>query len=302
MYPSSSQPSAGIFVKEQVEDLESLGVDVAVLAFDASRDRRKYASAAVSLRRLVKTAGADLVHAHYGLTGAIALAQRLPVVTTFHGSDASGHIRWQGWVSWLVARVTTPVFVARHLAQRLGLPDATVIPAAVDTELFEPGSRTAARRRLGWTEDRRYALLPGARRNPVKRADLFDAAVAQARRTTPELVGVSLEGFTRAQVADVMNAVDVTVLTSDSEGSPVAVRESLACNTPVVSVPVGDVPSLLAGLPGCAVVPRDAASLGGAIIAALGVGRAPELRARAELDSRPSVAARVLAVYDLAAR
>ncbi len=302
MYPSPSRPSAGIFVKEQVEDLERLGVDITILAFDASGNRRKYLAAAVHLRRLVETAGADLVHAHYGLTGVVALVQKLPVVTTFHGSDASGHIRWQSWVSWLVARRSTPVFVARHLAVRLGLPDATVIPAGVDTELLVPSDRNGARDRLGWTADRRYALLPGGRSNPVKRADIFDAAVADARRTVPELVGVSLEGFTRAEVADVMNAVDVTVLTSDAEGSPVAVRESLACNTPVVSVPVGDVASLLAGLPGCAVVPRDAASLGRAIVAALGAGRNPELRARAELDARPKVAARVLAVYERAAR
>ena len=51
-----------------------------------------------------------------------------------------------------------------------------------------------------------------------------------------------------------MNAVDVTLLTSDWEGSPGAVRESLACQTPVVSVPVGDVPNVLSGLPGCAVM------------------------------------------------
>jgi teichuronic acid biosynthesis glycosyltransferase TuaC len=303
MYPSVERPNAGIFVEEQVADLRKLGVHIEVLAFDASKDRRQYLRAAARLRRLVQRAGADLVHAHYGLTGAVALAERrLPVVTTFHGSDASGYIPWQRRVSWFVARLSTPIFVARHLALRLGLPDAAVIPAAVDTELLVPSDITRARRRLGWAPDRRYALLPGARRNPVKRADLFDAAVAHARREMTDLVGVSLENFTRAQVADVMNAVDVCVLTSDFEGSPVAVRESLACNTPVVSVPVADMSLLLAGLPGCAVVARDARSLGDAIVKALQSGRSPELRVRAELDSRPRVAERLLALYGEVAR
>ena len=298
MYPTSTRPSYGIFVREQVEDLRRLGVDVRVVAFDASEDRRAYLRAAVRMRRLAATEDAELIHAHYGLTGAVALAQRrLPVVTTFHGSDASGHLHWQAQVSWVVARWSTPVFVAAHLAERLGIPDAPVIPAAVDTELFVPADRYEARRRLGWAPERRYALLPGARRNPVKRADLFDAAVAEARRSVAGLVGVSLEGFTRAEVADVMNAVDVCVLTSDYEGSPVTVRESLACNTPVVSVPVGDVPALLADLPGCAVAPRDAAPIGRGIVAAIHSNRAPELRARAELGSRPRVAAQLLAIY-----
>jgi glycosyltransferase involved in cell wall biosynthesis len=198
----------------------------------------------------------------------------------------------------VVARWSTPVFVAPHLAFRLGLRDAKVIPVAVDTDLFAPTDRDDARRRLGWRVDRRYALLPGARSNPVKRADLFDAAVAEARRSFPALVGVALEGFTRAEVADVLNAVDVCVLTSDFEGSPVTVREALACNTPIVSVPVGDVPALLAGLPGCVVVPRDAAAIGRRIVAALRSDRAPELRVRAELDSRPRIAERILAVYE----
>ncbi len=299
MFPTPSRPTYGIFVKEQLEDLRRLGVDVRVLSFDASESRSTYLKAAVRLRRLAASAEADLVHAHYGLTGAVALAQRsLPVVTTFHGSDASGHLGWQARVSWVVARRSTPVFVAAHLATRLGVPDALVIPAAVDTELFVPSDRTEARRRLRWRPDRRYALLPGARRNPVKRADLFDAAVVEARRTVSELVGVSLEGFDRAQVRDVMNAVDVCVLTSDFEGSPVTVRESLACNTPVVSVPVGDVPALLTGLPGCVVAPRDPVAIGRGIVDALRSSRVPELRARAELDSRPQVAKQVLAVYE----
>lgn len=299
MYPSSSRPTYGIFVKEQVEDLSRLGVGVRLLAFDASDDRRRYLKAAVCLRRLVETEKANLVHAHYGLTGAVALAQRrLPVVTTFHGSDASGHLGWQARVSWVVARQSTPVFVAQHLAARIGLPDAEVIPAAVDTDLFVPADRGDARRRLGWRIDRRYALLPGARGNPVKRPDLFDAAVVEARRSVAGLVGVSLEGFARHHVPDVMNAVDVCVLTSDFEGSPVTVRESLACNTPVVTVPVGDVPALVTSLPGCAVVPRDAIAIGRGIVAALCSDRAHALRARAEVDSRRRIAERLLAVYE----
>lgn len=299
MYPTPTRPGYGIFVKEQVEDLQRLGVDVRVVAFDGSERRRRYLQAAVRLRRLAAAVEADLVHAHYGLTGAVALAQRrLPVVTTFHGSDASGNIGWQARVSWVVARLTTPVVVAPHLAARLGLGDAAVIPAAVDTDLFVPADRGAARRRLGWGDDRSFALLPGARSNPVKCPALFDAAVDEARRSVPDLVGVSLEGFTREQVVDVMNAVDVCVVTSDYEGSPVTVREALACNTPVVSVPVGDVSSQLAGLPGCAVVPREAALIGRALVAAIRSKRVPALRERAELTSRARIAGELVSLYE----
>jgi glycosyltransferase involved in cell wall biosynthesis len=91
-------------------------------------------------------------------------------------------------------------------------------------------------------------------------------------------------------------------MTSLSEGSPIAVRESLACETPVVSVPVGDVPGLLRGLPGCSICARDPAALAAGVIRALGTGRRHELRARVEAYSRDRIAEKVLAVYERAVR
>jgi glycosyltransferase involved in cell wall biosynthesis len=109
---------------------------------------------------------------------------------------------------------------------------------------------------------------------------------------------VSLENFSREEVANVMNAVDVTLVTSNFEGSPVAVKESLACMTPVVSVPVGDLPQLVSGLPGCEIVPRDPLELADAILRALSSGRDPILRHRAELLSRRRMAERTVALYE----
>jgi teichuronic acid biosynthesis glycosyltransferase TuaC len=88
------------------------------------------------------------------------------------------------------------------------------------------------------------------------------------------------------------------LMTSESEGSPVAIEESLACLTPVVSVPVGDVPTLIEGLPGCAVVPRDPRALADAVIRALGADRRPELRERVEPFGQDRVAAQLVALYE----
>jgi teichuronic acid biosynthesis glycosyltransferase TuaC len=302
MFPTAAEPDLGVFVRDQVDDLRGLGVDVSVLAFDGRTDRRAYARAARAVRRAVRDRPADVVHAHYGLTGVVALSQRrAPVVVTFHGSEVV--IRWQAVVSWLVARLCrVPVFVSAAAARRLGLPRAPVICAGVDTAAFRPMDRVAARRALGWAEAGPYVLLPGARHSPVKRADLFDAAVREAQRTRPELVPVSLEGHPRHEVPLVMNAVDVTLMTSDSEGSPVTIKESLACNTPVVSVPVGDVPDLIAGLPGCTIAPRSKDALAAGVLRALEAPRDPALRARVEPFSSSSVARRTLALYESVAQ
>jgi glycosyltransferase involved in cell wall biosynthesis len=154
-----------------------------------------------------------------------------------------------------------------------------------------------ARRRLGWEEDARYVLLPGARSLPAKRADLFDAVVTEVQKGVPTLKAVALEGFSREQAALVFNAVDVTLMTSDREGSPVTVRESLACLTPVVSVEVGDVTQVVADLPGCGIFPRQPTALARGVLDALAAERHPDLRRRAEQTSRRQVAERVAALY-----
>src|SRR4029079_13851520 len=61
-------------------------------------------------------------------------------------------------------------------------------------------------------------------------------------------------------------AADALLCASLSEGSPNVVKEALACNLPVVSTPVGDVPERLKGVYPSAVVARDAHSIGEALV------------------------------------
>ena len=189
MYPTTERPDLGSVVREQVRELAALGVRSEIVAIRGQQSKAAYVNVARSLPLLVRRRDFDLVHAHYGLSGAVALAQRrLPVITTFHGSD-TGYVPWQGAVSWIVARVTTPVFVSRRGAERLGLRGTgpNIIPCGVDIGRFQPMSRARARAALGWDHDAPIALLPGARENAVKRADLFESAAAEARSSVPDL-------------------------------------------------------------------------------------------------------------------
>ena len=298
MFPTPEEPWFGSFVRDQIEDLRGLGIAVRLLHFDGRNHAFNYVRAAREVRRIVSKEHFDVVHAHYGLTGAVVgLQRRIPVVTTFHGSDYTGAVPWQRYVSWVVSRSSLPIFVSEEGRRSLGHPFAAVIPAGVDTDLFQPIDRRAARRRLGWEEDACYVLLPGDRSIPAKRADLFDAVLTEVRKAVPGLQEAALRGFSREQVALVLNAVDVTVMTSDREGSPLTVRESLACATPVVSVDVGDVAKVVSGLPGCGIFARQPRALARGVLDALSAERHPDLRRRAEQTSRRQVAKRLAALY-----
>ncbi len=300
MYPTTAEPHFGCFVKDQVEDLRRLGVDVTVLAFDARFRKSRYLTTARRLRRALRRDRYDIVHAHYGLSGAIAAGQlRTPVVTTFHGSDA-----WEPWqrrISWLVARRTHPIAVAPVVAANLGVRDAPVIPCAVDLEAFAPIAQADARRTLGWPQRACCILFPASRGDRSKlankRVDVFDATVDRLRRSVPGVHAASLDGLPRTHVALAMAAADVTVMTSLWEGAPVVVKESLATQTPVVSVAVGDVAAVVRGLPGCAVTPRNPDALAEAVQGALRAGRDPSLRRAMEAYGREPIAEQVLRVY-----
>jgi glycosyltransferase involved in cell wall biosynthesis len=297
MYPTEAEPWFGAFVRDQVDDLRKRGVRIGVYSFDGRHQKRAYARAGMEIRHLAARGDFDLIHAHYGLSGAVALTQRrLPVITTFHGSE-TGYIRWQWIISVAVARISTPIFVSMQGAASVRCPLAAVIPLGVDTELFQPRDRDVVRETLGWDKSTPHILFPGARANRRKRVDLFDAAIDELDRRKTRVRRVYLEGLTRQAAADAIAASDAVLMTSEWEGSPLAVREALASNVPVVSVEVGDVRGVLDGLPACAVTHRDPRMLADAVEASLATPRDGRLRERALETSREQVAKRVESLY-----
>jgi len=74
----------------------------------------------------------------------------------------------------------------------------------------------------------------------------------------------------RADAADVIEAFDVAVCCSDSEGSPLSVMEYMEAAKPVVATRVGGVPDLIDdGVHGLLVEPQDPAGLAAAVAALL---------------------------------
>ena len=132
----------------------------------------------IIIARCVRQFRPDVVHAHYGLSGAVAVAQRsAPTVVTFHGSDV-GYKRWQVPISRVVSRHTTPVFEAGW-CPALGVGSPIVLPIGVDTALFKPSDVISARRELGWEKDELEAVFPGTPRPTASKHPLFVATVEQ---------------------------------------------------------------------------------------------------------------------------
>jgi teichuronic acid biosynthesis glycosyltransferase TuaC len=255
--PDAAAPQRGRWVRDQVDELRRLGLEIE--SFEFPPGRREYIPAARRLRRLLRREHFDLVHAHYGLPGWCAhLAGARPLVVSFHGTDVRhwlvGPLSHRlAWRADLTAAVSRGLFVPE--AGRPGLPpvpSSAVLPCGPDLRRFRPMPREEARRQLGLDPAKPYLLFPA---NPARAEKRHDRAAELARACDAELLsGGSIDPD---QMPLWVNAANAVLVTSDYEGFGLAALEALACDVPVLSTPVGVAPYALAGIEGALCAPFD---------------------------------------------
>lgn len=251
-WPTPERPWDATFIVQQVESLRRAGVKVEVFAFRGRKNPLQYLKARIQLRRQYDMNQFDLVHAHFGQSGLVALPISCPFVVTFWGSDLHGTVGKNGrytltgrllrFLSQQVARwAQAVIIVSEHLQHYLppNVPTHTITPG-INFDLFCPIPQKEARQTLGLPEGKKLVLFAAHPQNPIKRFSLAQAAVSQITGQF-EVELVPLVGVRHEQVPIYMSACDALILTSTHEGSPTVVKEALACNLPIVTVNVGDV-------------------------------------------------------------
>ncbi|MFI3296584.1 MAG: glycosyltransferase [bacterium] len=244
------------FIEEQVNSLRNLGVDVDYFGV-FGKGIVGYLKCLPELNRKIRTYQPDILHAHYGLSGLLANLQRkIPVVTTYHGSDIHSlglNLR----LSKLSMRLSAyNIFVSQYLqdiAKYKG--DNYVVQACgLDMNTIMPVNMADARDYFGWNTDKKYILFSGSFSNYIKNVTLAQEAIKQIKDT--ELV--ELKGYTRVEVSMLMSACDCLLLTSFREASPTVIKEAMACNRPIVTTNVGDASWVIGDTDGCYITSYDA--------------------------------------------
>jgi glycosyltransferase involved in cell wall biosynthesis len=232
-----------------------------------------------------------------------ARRRRAVVIHTFHGHVLSGYFGRAGNMAVRLSErllalltdwiVTISPRQKEEIAHRFGVAPASkivVIPLGLDLSelLASPVNDTSIRDRLGIS---RTDLVFGfvGRFVAIKDLATLIRAFASAHTAVPSthlmLFG---DGPQRAELRDlarhegieshvhfvgwtedlvsVYSAIDVCVLSSLNEGTPVALIEAMAAGRPVIATAVGGVPDVVDhGRTGMLVPSRDAAALGGAM-------------------------------------
>jgi glycosyltransferase involved in cell wall biosynthesis len=274
-----------------------------------------------------------VVHTHIiGLNYAypLMLRYRTPArVHTVHSlASREAGVRVGAWVRTLAFRYriggVVPVAVADEVRVSIqkvyGYTNPPLIPNGVPTDEYAPDPDTRVQwRQAHGIEPHATVLVHVGRFAPPKNHALLIEAFAQVRSDAPLnllLVGggelenavreqVSALGLqervrflgVRADVADILRASDVFVLSSRVEGNPLSVLEAMAAGLPVVSTAVGGVPELVReGETGLLVPSEDAGALARALQALMdnparrqAMGAAARQHAVAHFDIRHTV-------------
>ncbi|MEO5834333.1 MAG: D-inositol-3-phosphate glycosyltransferase, partial [Nakamurella sp.] len=233
----------------------------------------------------------DVIHSHYWLSGQVGFLAKdrwaVPLVHTAHtlarvknsflaegdAPEPPGRLIGEDQVVAEADRLVANTDIERdELVTLYGADPARVdvVPPGVDTDVFAPGDRRAARVRFGLDPDERVIVFAG-RIQPLKGPDvLLRAAAVLARRfpgqrwrivvvgglsgvgrvgshglaeLTGELGIADLVTFLppqpRERLAEVFRAADVVAVPSYNESFGLVALEAQACGTPVVAAAVG---------------------------------------------------------------
>jgi glycosyltransferase involved in cell wall biosynthesis len=265
----------------------------------------------------------DLIHAHlfrssvYGTLAGV-LAGNLPVMCTLHGywdvnpSDPLLYLKGRILTRTRNQMVYVSRPLRRHMENLLGSPEAAGMVIHNGVRFTEPQGGSRIRDELGLRDDDLLVGAVGNVRPPKDYPNLLRAAalvVDVDPRVSFAVVGDGDSGLSenlirlrrelglddrfhflgfREDVPACLDAFDLFVSSSVTEGLPLASMEALGMGKPAVLTRCGGVPELVAdGRTGLLVPPRQPESLARGILSLVrDPGRAAELGARARKDVR----------------
>jgi glycosyltransferase involved in cell wall biosynthesis len=236
------------FIYEQVESLKNFGFEFEFF-FITGKGLWGYLKHIPNLKKEIIN-GYKFVHAHNGLCGLISnLQRRVPVVTTYHGSDINlRSLRFFSYSAILTSAQN--ILVSRNQYDRLFLKRrVNIIACGVDTSVFRPIDKLKALSNVNLDPEKKYILFASAFSNRIKNYSLAEAALKTLNIEDIEIL--ELKGKIRATVCHLLNCSELLLLTSISEGSPQIIKEAMACNCPIVSTDVGDVRQVIGNTEGC---------------------------------------------------
>ena len=124
----------------------------------------------------------------------------------------------------------------------------------INLKIFFPMNQIKCRKKLDLSIDKKLILFGGNSSQPVKRLELAQSTV---KLLNDDYELITVDYISHELIPFYLNACDVLLMTSFNEGSPMMIKEAIACNLPIISTNVGDVKELVDGIKNCSIIPDE---------------------------------------------
>jgi teichuronic acid biosynthesis glycosyltransferase TuaC len=277
--PGKGEGSSFIFSRRQVSKLKEMGVEGEIYFLTSRSNPLALYRSRKEVKKIIKELSPDIIHSHYGsINGLFAVCLKHPkTIISFQGSDLNtisslGFIRNQIIKSasrYSLKRSICNIVVSEELKNIIPSKyhyRSFLIPLGVDENVFIPISREKAREKLGWNQSDLVVLFNG--NNPeVKRLDIAIASIDLVKQKFSNARLEIMDGTIEPEkIPLLLNASNVVLLCSDKEGSPMIIKESMACNVPIVSNIVGDTKKRLENVRGALLTAQNPSDIAESII------------------------------------
>lgn len=229
-------------VSAQGKSLEENGICVSYFMIQG-KGVLGYLSNIIKLKKHLKKNQYDVIHAHYSLTAyVVSMTKAKPLLVSLMGSDVKGNKSVNFLLKFFCKYIWNAVIVkSRDMKESLGNEYSYIIPNGVDVNKFKPRDKVKSKNSLSWDNQKLQLLFAANPDRIVKNYRLFGQSVKKLRKTNKNIEIKFLRDVEMDKVPIYMNASDIVCLSSKWEGSPNVIKESMACNRPIVSTDVGDV-------------------------------------------------------------
>ncbi|MFW9949788.1 MAG: glycosyltransferase family 4 protein [Candidatus Thorarchaeota archaeon] len=254
-YPTPNYPIFGIFVKEQINSLNDLGVNNDVFFMNTREGGKKeYLKSLFKLHTYFYHNKYDLIHCHHSYSSFIFLCSVTILGKKCILSYQNDPKNEGGNLLFRILLLFFDKIILKNKISGIKCDKIVYLPNGVDTNLFRPRDKSSCKKRLGLKENKKYIVfMDSYTRRTQKRIDRFNETIRILREDylLSEIEPLILTNTERSLIPYLLCASELHLLTSDFEGSPNSVKECLACNVPVVSTPVGNVADLIGDIEGC---------------------------------------------------
>lgn len=242
-YPNEYDKNYGIFVKEQIDSVGPRLNEFDILFINAKAyGKFHYVLAVFRVYALLLRKRYNIIHVHHAFSGIPILISGIWAFSKVILSYQNPPEHEGGIILFKLFQIFFSGIIVKHSSKIVG-PKFHYLPNGVNQDIFGKISRIEAREKLNISADDIVFLHIDS--NPEKRTqkrydrfiDVIRILEANYNLKISTLKATSVD---RMDMKYYFAASNLYLVTSDFEGSPNAVKESLYIGTPVVTTPVGN--------------------------------------------------------------